>query len=121
MAHIFSVLSIDDSLFIQTAIKEALSSSYELFFECSGEAALEFLSEKDVDIIILDINMAGIDGFETMRRIKQGGHTAPVVFLTSEPREIGEKQALLLGASGYVTKPFNNKELKRLIDSFFGI
>ncbi len=121
MAHIFRVLSIDDSLFIQTSIKEALSGSYELFFEYSGEAALEFLSEQDVDIIILDVNMAGIDGFETMRRIKQSGHTAPVIFLTSEPKEIGEKQALLLGASGYVTKPFNHKEFKSLIDSFFGV
>lgn len=121
MAHLFRVLSIDDSLFVQKAIKEALSSSYELFFEYSGEAALEFLSENDADIIILDVNMAGIDGFETMRRIKQSGNSAPVIFLTSEPREIGEKQALLLGASGYVTKPFSSQELKRLIDSYFSV
>lgn len=111
------ILVIDDSIFVQSALKGILFGSYEVFFECSGEAALEFLYDRSVDLIILDINMAGIDGFETLRRLRAAGINAPVVFLTSEPKDSGADKAASLGAVGYILKPFDKAELLQTVDS----
>ncbi len=110
------ILVIDDSIFIQASIKELFFRSYQVFFECSGEAALEFLNDRCVDLIILDINMAGMDGFETLQRLRAQGSAAPVVMLTSESED-GEERAMALGATDYITKPFDKNRLKQIVDS----
>ena len=75
----------------------------------SGEALLGFLKENRPDLILLDINMPGMDGFETITRLRSEETEIadiPVVFLTSENDTNTEKQALKLGAKDFIRKPF---------------
>ena len=75
----------------------------------SGEELLGFLKDNHPDLILLDINMPGMDGFETMKRLRAEETEIvdiPVVFLTSENDTNTEKQALALGAKDFIRKPF---------------
>ncbi len=119
MAQLHRILVVDDSIFIQQIIKDALADSYELFFECSGEAALDFLNDYSVDAVILDVNMAGIDGYETYRRIRSSGRMHKILFLTSESREQVERHIPLNQTTTYLAKPFVPQRLKQYLGTLF--
>jgi CheY-like chemotaxis protein len=74
-----------------------------------GIQALEKLKEQSFDLILLDIMMPGMDGFETCKRIKETAATAdlPVIFLTARAQAHEQQQGLSLGAVGYIIKPFD--------------
>ncbi len=74
----------------------------------SGEALLEFLKNNTPDLILLDIHMTGIDGFETMRRMRglENASHIPVIFLTADEETGTEAKGLLEGAMDFVKKPF---------------
>ncbi len=92
----------------------ALLDGYDVLVALDGESALEMLAEEQVDLILLDILMPGIDGYETCRRLKSNANTKhiPVIFSTAKTDE--ESIALGYDAGGidYVTKPFKPKELQ---------
>ena len=74
----------------------------------SGEALIRFLEDNNPDLVLLDIMMPGMDGFETMQKMKDiGGETAriPVIFLTADDDEESEKRGLSLGAMDFIKKP----------------
>ena len=74
----------------------------------SGEALIRFLENNNPDLVLLDIMMPGMDGFETMQKMKDiGGETAriPVIFLTADDDEESEKRGLSLGAMDFIKKP----------------
>ena len=77
----------------------------------SGEEALRRLSEESYDLVILDIGLPGIDGFETLRRLRTQGHEQPVLLLTARGDEVDRVVGLELGADDYVVKPFSPREL----------
>lgn len=79
----------------------------------SGEAALEELSSPtaDFDLLILDIMLPGIDGFEVCRRLRDGGQQIPILFLTARGSDADRILGLQLGADDYLTKPFLVEEL----------
>jgi phosphoserine phosphatase RsbU/P len=80
----------------------------------SGEAALEFAWSSPPDLILLDIMMPGIDGFETLARLKeiQGTASAPVIFLTGMEDLESKLKGFALGAVDYITKPFHLEEVR---------
>ncbi len=101
------ILIVDDSKTILFYAKSVLSDTYEVSTVTSGEQALEFLKENDCDIILLDINMPDMDGFEVMHRIRSGKHAnIPVIFLTADNEAKTERRCLEMGASDFITKPF---------------
>lgn len=75
-----------------------------------GEKALAIFSHEKPDIILLDISMPGMDGFEVLRRIREVSDV-PVIMLTVKGAELEKVRALGLGADDYVTKPFSSLEL----------
>jgi DNA-binding response OmpR family regulator len=75
-----------------------------------GYAALELAAQADPSLILLDVRMPGLDGFEVCRRIR-GFSTAPIIFLTAMAEEADKVQGLDVGADDYVTKPFSVEEL----------
>ena len=77
----------------------------------SGEAALQKLALESYDLVILDIGLPGIDGFETLRRMRQADHQQPVIVLTARGDEVDRVVGLELGADDYVVKPFSPREL----------
>lgn len=76
----------------------------------SGEAALAELAAKPVDLVVLDIGLPGIDGLETLQRLR-AAHAVPVIMLTARGEEQDRIAGLLAGADDYLPKPFNPLEL----------
>src|SRR5580692_8009633 len=106
------VLLVDD----ESAIRRALRAPFvELGFQvaeaCRGEEALHLLRAATFDIVLLDVNMPGLGGIETLRRIRNFAPRLPVLMLTVRDKVEEKVEALDLGADDYVTKPFSTREL----------
>ena len=88
---------------------EALGSDYEVSVAMDGKTALEAVADAKPDIILLDIMMPEMDGYEVCERLKADKSTAgiPVIFLTAMTEEQDEARGLALGAVDYITKPFS--------------
>jgi len=121
-----TILIVDDSPEFALILVEALHEDYATKVAISGEKALILACETPVpDLILLDVVMPGIDGYEVCRRLRANAHTQaiPVIFTTSLGDEQDERRGLELGAADYITKPFrpalvrarvrNQLELKR--------
>ncbi len=109
------ILVVDDDPNIALLIQMTLTKlgSYEVETVNNGEDALTIINESPPDIILLDIMMPGIDGFEVCRQIKENEKTKfiPVIMITAK-RELDDKlYGMEIGASDYITKPFNPEEL----------
>ena len=106
------VLVVDDEPAIRRALRPPL---VELGFQVSeasrGEEALQALRANAYDAVLLDINMPGIGGIETLRRIRTFAPRLPVLMLTVRDQEEHKVEALDMGADDYVTKPFSIREL----------
>lgn len=108
------ILIVDDTQMNIEKLKELLGDK-SIHFTCAndGRTALKLAMKEDFDLMLLDIIMPGMDGFEVCRKMKQNKHTAqvPVIFLTgqSEPHSI--QKGFEAGAVDYVAKPFNKNEL----------
>ena len=106
------VLVVDDEPAIRRALRPPL---VELGFQVAeasrGEEALQVLRSSAYDVVLLDINMPGIGGVETLRRIRTFAPRLPVLMLTVRDQEEDKVEALDMGADDYVTKPFSTREL----------
>lgn len=98
----------DDSANLRMASR--ILSAEDMRVSClkSGEDALKFLLDNKPDIILLDIHMHGMDGFETLTAIRENGDTAhiPIIFLTADDDSQTESRALKAGAMDFIKKPF---------------
>ena len=103
------ILIIDDSATTLKSAGDVLKSHYELAMANSGEKGIEYLNGHDPDLILLDVIMPGMDGFETIRKIKsmKGKSGIPVIFLTGDLAIESESLGFKLGAVDYITKPFD--------------
>jgi len=101
-----TILVIDDSGAVLRNMKENLEKSYNVFLANSGELGIKYLSERTADIIILDIMMPVMDGFETYRHIRNtvNGKDVPVIFLTGSDDDENELIALEMGAADFAKK-----------------
>ena len=84
---------------------------YETIEAMDGAAGLEQALEQDPDLILLDLMLPKMDGFEVCRRIREAGRTTPVIMLTAREEETDKVLGLELGADDYITKPFSMREL----------
>ena len=104
-----NVMVVDD---VEANIKilvESLSDEYYVSVAMDGESALEYIADNPPDIILLDIMMPGMDGYEVCEKVKRNPATRniPVIFLTALTDEQDESRGLDLGAVDYIAKPFN--------------
>ena len=108
------VLVIDDSPMVREMLKDAFQAEgFRVMEAGSGEEALKIAWKEHPDLIIADIKMPGIDGWEVCRQIRKHPYTSfiPFIFLT-EKREVSDRiRGLEMGADDYVTKPFEPEEL----------
>lgn len=103
-----TVLIVDDSPDSLTLLSSILKSLYRVKVATSGKTALEIAAGDDPpDLMLLDVLMPGLDGYETCRELKRNPKTAgiPVIFLTAKTAEGDEEKGLLLGAEDYIAKP----------------
>ena len=106
------VLVVDDDKAILTMLHKALKSNgIENDLAISGEAALELLETNSYDLILLDINMRGINGFEVIQRIRSKGLTTPVMVVSGRKEDQDALYGLEIGADDYIGKPFGTREL----------
>jgi DNA-binding response OmpR family regulator len=107
----YRVLVVDDEPHLVRAVRMYLElQGYTVFGAHSGEEAIEGVREKLPDLVILDVMMPGLDGFETLDEVRRFSQV-PVIMLTARGEEDQKVQALKLGADDYVTKPFSQREL----------
>jgi diguanylate cyclase (GGDEF)-like protein len=106
----FRILAVDDERSNLMVLNSILSSEYTVLTAKSGEEALIRVAEEPPDLILLDILMPGIDGFEVLRALKKSPETRmiPVIIVTGLQSDADEEKGLLLGAVDYITKPFKN-------------
>jgi two-component system KDP operon response regulator KdpE len=105
------VLIVDDDPQILRAVRTALRArGYEPVTAISGEAALEVLSGANVDVVILDLGLPGIDGHEVIKRVRTWSDV-PIIVLSVQEAQNDKIGALDAGADDYVTKPFAVDEL----------
>jgi two-component system, OmpR family, KDP operon response regulator KdpE len=105
------VLVIDDEVQIRRAVSRALvARGYEVAQAPDGEEGLSLMESFDPDLVVLDLNMPGLDGFSVCRRIRAAGST-PILVLSVREDEADKVEALDLGADDYLTKPFGTDEL----------
>ncbi|HEY9614237.1 sensor histidine kinase [Allocoleopsis sp.] len=109
-----SILIVDDTPTNLKVLFELLSESgFKVSIAKSGESALEKVQEALPDLILLDVMMPGIDGFETCRRLKADPRTKdiPVIFMTVLSEVLDKVKGLKLGAVDYITKPIEQEEV----------
>ncbi len=113
-----TILIVEDEHAVARGIEYALSQEgYTVSLARSGEEGLEQAPSLAPDLILLDVRLPGIDGFEVLRRLRAGGSKAPVIMLTARDDEFDKVVGLELGADDYVTKPFGLRELLSRVKS----
>lgn len=114
-----TVLIVDDTKTNIDILLNLLGEKYDIVVALDGKSALETLEESSVDLILLDIMMPNIDGFEVCRRLKSNENTSdiPVIFLTARDDEESIERAYEIGAIDYITKPFKPIELLARINT----
>ena len=107
-----TILAVDDTVENLDILTELLED-YDVIDAISGEEALEILKEEKVDLVLLDVMMPDMDGFEVCRRIRENPETKdiPIIFITAMTDEESIVKAYDMGGNDYVTKPFKKKEL----------
>jgi DNA-binding response OmpR family regulator len=113
MSHI---LVVDDEPAIVTVVRERLErEGFAVRAVASGEEALIHLDADPADLVVLDVMLPGIDGFEVLRRLRGSGYQVPVIVLTARDEDVDKIVGLELGADDYLVKPFNPRELSARI------
>ncbi len=110
------VLVLDDEKGLCEDMKEFFAyRGYKVFAATSGEQAVSIIKKENLDILVLDIKMEGIDGLKVLKTAKEKDPKVKAIMVTALRDEDMKRQALSLGASEYVTKPFSYEKLETLI------
>ena len=119
MAETRLLLIEDDYDLAEMLVMYFTSKDYEVFHADSGETGIEMARSKYPQVILLDVMMPDIDGYEACRRLRQASLTRyiPIIFLTQRDERANKVKGLELGADDYVTKPFDVDELRLRIQS----
>ena len=119
-----TILVVDDMTTTLLLLHDLLKDTYEVKIAKSGTKALEILeSPNDIDLILLDIEMPDINGYEVCKILKNNEQTKniPVIFVTARNSEEDEEYGLNLGAIDYITKPFNKAIVKLRIKNYLDL
>ncbi len=112
--HDSLILIVDDNpQNLQVLGKQLKEKNYKIEFAVNGPAALEWLEKKQFDLILLDINMPGMSGFEVCKKIRLNPemNNVPIIFLSADIDRESILKGFELGAQDYITKPFDSREL----------
>ena len=107
-----SILIVEDEYAVARGIEYALTQEgYDVTVARTGEEGLTEALERAPDLVILDVRLPGMDGFEVLRRLRGSGAKMPVLFLTARDEEVDRVIGLEIGGDDYLTKPFGLREL----------
>ena len=117
------ILVVDDEIYIVHILDFSLGmEGYEVVTALDGEQAIEKARSEKPDLIVLDIMMPKLDGYETCKILKGDKETRdiPVILLSAKGRNVDQKVGFEVGADDYITKPFSPRKLVERINSILG-
>jgi two-component system alkaline phosphatase synthesis response regulator PhoP len=117
------ILVVDDEIYIVHILDFSLGiEGYEVMTALDGEQALAKVSQEKPDLIVLDIMMPKLDGYETCKALKSnpGTKDIPVILLSAKGRNVDQKVGFEVGADDYITKPFSPRKLVERINAILG-
>ena len=114
------ILIIEDDPGIQMSLKDEFESEgYIAYTADDGEEGLKMVEDQKPDLIILDVMLPILDGYEVCKKLRREGDNTPIIMLTVKDKEIDKVLGLELGADDYVTKPFSLRELLARVKTIF--
>ena len=115
-----SILVVDDNQDMLSFVSSCMSEEYQVYTAIDGATALDVLQREQIDLIISDVMMPGIDGFELCRKVKSDISLShiPIILLTARTTDVSRIEGLQLGADDYITKPFNIEVLRLRVKKF---
>ena len=117
------IMHVEDNEYNRKIVRDLLSkSNYELLEAQDGEAALDALTRRRPDLILMDVQLPKLSGLEVIRRIRADPSltTIPVIAITSFALSGDDQRALEAGSNAYIPKPFRPRELLEMIRRFIG-
>ena len=117
------ILVVDDEIYIVHILDFSLGmEGYQVLTALDGEQALEKARAEHPDLIVLDIMMPKLDGYETCKALKSDANTRniPVILLSAKGRNVDQKVGFEVGADDYITKPFSPRKLVERINAILG-
>lgn len=108
------ILAVDDNSVNLSVIELVLQNDYEVIPMLSGKRVVKFLGRQAADLVLLDVQMPEMNGVETLKELRglENGKDIPVIFLTGTEDAEAAAEGERLGIVDYITKPFDNEDLK---------
>src|SRR5215831_15185452 len=106
------LLIVDDEPGVRESIRLLLRDSFDVVPAASGEEGIRIAAEERPDVVLLDIVMPGLDGLQTLERLKGANPALPIIILTATKTVKTAVAAIKLGAFDYIQKPFDSDELR---------
>ena len=114
------ILVVEDEPGIRLSLSDELESDgYQVFTAGDGETALAVAGRDKPDLILLDLMLPVLDGYEVCKKLRMRGDRTPIIMLTVKDKEIDKVLGLELGADDYMTKPFSLRELTARVKAVF--
>ncbi len=114
-----TVLYVDDSEEMIEIVKIVLKNSgYRILSQTEGQATLDFCANENPDLVLMDLYMPGMNGFEVTRKLREQGFTNPIVVLSASESDEDREKAVTVGCNDYILKDMEMKGLETVIDSF---
>jgi DNA-binding response OmpR family regulator len=116
--EVSTILVVEDHEEIAFGLKNNLEfDGHEVAIAGDGQEGLQLLKQRSIDLIILDLMLPGMSGYDFLETVREGGNSVPVLILSAKGEEIDKVRGFRLGADDYVTKPFGTIELIARIEA----
>lgn len=108
----FHILVVDDDKHTRMLLQAILqNANYTVTTAANGEEALDVLDKEHIDLVVLDIMMPKMDGYEFTKTIRESNNTLPILMVTAKHLPVDEKQGFIVGTDDYITKPIDEEKL----------
>jgi DNA-binding response OmpR family regulator len=111
------ILVVEDHANFADAVHELLAPDYAMRIAHTADAALAAATEERPDLVLLDLHLRGRDGFWLLERLRRMDPALPVIMVSGDVETEAAAEALVHGASGYITKPFKPDQLLEVVES----
>ena len=105
------ILIVDDELGIRESLKLILEKNYDISEVTNGEECVDYLKQNSTDLVLLDIKMPRVSGLEILKQVKEINPDIKVIMVTGYKSVETASEAIKSGASDYIVKPFNSKDI----------
>ena len=119
MISVGSILIVDDEVGPRESLRMILKSMYEVHTAENGQEAINFISQKKVDLVTLDLRMPGLSGIEVLQEIKKLQPDIEVIIVTGYGTLTNAQEAIRYGAADFISKPFNVADIIAIVSKAF--